>query len=61
MYHIDSEVILALMKDYGTTELEAADIYYTSIIFGKLTDETTELYKKSWQEIYEALKRELKL
>jgi hypothetical protein len=56
MYHIDSEVILAMMKEYGMTDLEAADMYYTSKTFIKLTDETTELYKKPWTEIYEMLK-----
>ena len=60
MYHIDSDVILAMMKDYGMTELEAADIYYTSKTYIKLTDETTELYKKQWTEIYDILKIELK-
>ncbi|MDR2474038.1 MAG: DUF3990 domain-containing protein [Tannerella sp.] len=61
MYHIDSEVLLALMKDYGMSELEAADIYYTSETYIKLTDETTELYKKTWTEIYEILKINLYL
>jgi len=61
MYHIDSNVILALMEDYGMTELEAVDIYYTSKTYIKLTDETTELYKKQWTEIYGMLKIELNL
>jgi len=60
MYHIDSEVILALMRDYEMNELEAADIYYTSKTYLALTDETTEFYKKEWTEIYEMLKIELK-
>ena len=59
MYHIDSEVILALMKDFEMTELEATDVYYTSKIYTKLTNETTELYKKQWAEIYEIMKNEL--
>jgi len=59
MYHIDSEVVLALINDYGMTELEVADIYYTSETYRKLADEATEFYKKSWQEIYEMLKQEL--
>ena len=53
-------MLLALMKNYEMTELDAADIYYTSKTYGKLTDEITELYKKIWQEIYEFLKTELK-
>ena len=60
MYHIDSDVILAMIRDYGMTELEATDVYYTSKTYIKLTDETTELYKKQWTEIYELLKFELK-
>ena len=60
MYHIDSDVIFALIKDYGITELEATDVYYTSKTYIKLTDETTELYKKQWTEIYDLLKIELK-
>ena len=60
MYHIDSEVILSMMENYGMTELEATDIYYTSKTYTLLTDETTELYKKTWQEIYELLQDELK-
>jgi len=41
------------------TELEATDVYYTSKIYTKLTNETTELYKKQWAEIYEIMKNEL--
>jgi hypothetical protein len=61
MYHIDSDVILALMKDNGMTALEAADIYYTSKTYIELTNETTNLYRKQWTEIYGMLKIELKL
>ena len=42
-------------------ELEVADKYYTSQTYIQLADETTEFYKKSWQEIYLMLKEELKL
>jgi hypothetical protein len=56
MMDIDNEIIKSLMKEYGMTDLEAADMYYTSKTFIKLTDETTELYKKPWTEIYEMLK-----
>ena len=37
----------------------AADKFYSSKTFSKLADESTELYKRSWQEIYELLKQEL--
>jgi hypothetical protein len=59
MYHIDSDVILALMRDNNISELKATDIYYTSEIYSKLADETTELYKKQWIDIYQMLKIEL--
>jgi hypothetical protein len=61
IYHIDSDVLQALMRDYETTETEAIDIYYTSKTYAKLADETTEFYKKTWMEIYEMLKQELKM
>ena len=60
IYHIDDEILKRLMIDYGKTEIEALDIYYTSDIYSQLTNETTGLYKKSWQEIYEILKTEFK-
>ncbi|MDR2086221.1 MAG: DUF3990 domain-containing protein [Dysgonamonadaceae bacterium] len=59
IYHIDSDVLQALMIDYGISETEATDIYYTSETFAKLADETTAFYKKSWTEIYEMLKKEI--
>ena len=31
-------------------------LFYFSKTFGKLADEHTKLYQKSWQEIYEILK-----
>jgi hypothetical protein len=40
------------------TELEATDKYYSSQTYSQLVDETTELYKRNWQEIYEMLKKE---
>ena len=46
------------MTDYGINEMEAADRYYTSNTYAQLADESTELYKKTWQEIYGLLKQE---
>lgn len=60
IYHIDDYVVQALMIDYEKTEIEAMDIYYTSETYSELAAEITELYKKTWQEIYEILKTELK-
>ncbi len=61
IYHIDSDILQALMSDYGMNELDATDRYYTSQTYSQLVNETKELYKKSWQEIYELLKQELNL
>ena len=58
-YHIDKNILQALMTDYGIDEIEATDQYYTSNTYAQLADETTEFYKKDWAEIYEFLKQEL--
>jgi len=57
--NIDYEIVNALMIDYEMNETEAIDIYYTSNTYTNFSDESTELYKKSWQEIYEILKTEI--
>lgn len=57
---IGSNILQALMTDYGINELEATDKYYTSKTYTKLADEASEFYKKDWSEIYEMLKQELK-
>jgi hypothetical protein len=61
IYHTDDEILQNLMTDYGKSELEAADIYFASKTYTQFSDETSELYKKPWQEIYEMLKKELNL
>jgi predicted RNA-binding protein YlxR (DUF448 family) len=45
--------------DFDIDEETAADKFYLSKTFAKLSNETTGLYKKTWQEIYKILKREL--
>ena len=57
--HIDYDIIQTLITDYGLSEMEAADIYYTSATYTKLADETTGLYKKDLIGIFELLKAEL--
>jgi hypothetical protein len=59
IYHIDSDILQALMTDYEMNELEATDKYYTSQTYSQLADDTTEFYKRDWWEIYEMLKKEL--
>jgi hypothetical protein len=61
IYHIDSDILQALISDYGMSELDATDKYYTSQTYCQLTDETTDFYKESWQKIYKILKQELNL
>jgi len=48
-------------KDFGIIETEAVNIYYKSNTYTQLADETTGLYKKSWTDIYQMLKMELKM
>ena len=59
IYDIGDKVVQSLMIDYKLNELEAVDRYYTSNTYTQLSDESTEFYKKTWKEIYEALKAEL--
>jgi hypothetical protein len=61
IYHIDSDVLQALMTAHEMNELDATDKYYTSQTYSRLADETTELYEKSWHEIYQMLKQKLNL
>jgi hypothetical protein len=59
IYHIDGNILQALMTNHEMNELDATDKYYTSQTYSQLSDETTDFYKKSWQEIYELLRKEL--
>jgi hypothetical protein len=51
----------ALVMEYKMNEQKAADLFFTSDTFAQLSDRATGLYLKSWQEIYEMLKKELKI
>jgi hypothetical protein len=55
---IDDLIVEQLMLDNQIDETQAVDLYYKSETFKKLSDEATEFYKKTWQEIYELLKKE---
>jgi hypothetical protein len=59
IYHIDNDVLQALMTEYEITEMEATDIYYTSATYTKLANEATAFHKKNWMEIYDTLIKEL--
>lgn len=55
-----SETILStLIIDKNSDEETVSNLFYNSDIFAQLSDESSKLYKKSWQEIYEMLKTEL--
>jgi hypothetical protein len=56
---ISEPLLETLMLDKGLNEVEATDLFYTSKTFTRLADETTKLYLKSWQDIYQMLLREL--
>jgi hypothetical protein len=58
---ISEPLIEKLMIEKDIDEIQATDIFFTSKTYTRLANETTELYKKSWQEIYEILGKELKM
>jgi hypothetical protein len=57
--HISRPIIEALMAEYGMVKSDASDTLYNSDVFTQLSDKTTELYLKKWEEIYEMLKIEI--
>ncbi len=61
IYDIGWEVMRALVQDYGLSEVEATDFYHTSQTYAAVAEESTGYYKKPWREIYEMLRRELKI
>ncbi|MDR1887017.1 MAG: DUF3990 domain-containing protein, partial [Prevotellaceae bacterium] len=61
MVRINESVVAQLILDKNIDEKTASDIFYTSQTFVGLSDTTTGLYLKSWREIYEMLKKELRV
>ena len=61
MINIDDAITQSLVKDYKISKENAVDIYFNSEIYQKLIDETTGLYLKPWENIYELLKQEIKI
>jgi hypothetical protein len=61
MVSIDDAITQALIADYGLSESEAIDAYFSSGTYKRLVDETTGFYKKTWTEIYQILLQELKI
>ncbi len=60
MVDIAEPLLETLMSDRAINETEATDLFYTSKTFAQLADESTGLHLKTWQEIYELLKCELR-
>ena len=58
---IDDAVTQSLISDFEMADDKAIDTYFNSKTYSLLIDESTKYYEKSWQEIYELLKKELKL
>jgi len=58
---MDDFLVEQLMLDNQIDETRAADLFYNSKTFAQLADESAVLYKKSNHEIYEMLKKELKI
>jgi len=59
--HISRPIIEMLITEQKFTKYDAAERLYNSKTFSKLSDKTSELYKKQWAEIYDMLKIELGL
>ena len=58
---IDDAVIQSLIVDVKMNDYKAIDTYFNSKTYSLLIDENTKYYQKTWQEIYELLKNELKI
>jgi hypothetical protein len=58
---ISEPLLEALMLDNQIDEVKATDLFYNSETFALLADKSAEYYKKSWTEIYEMLKKELRM
>ena len=59
MLSINNNIIQSIIKDKKLSEEKAIDLFFSSNIYIQLTDESTGLYKKSWEDIYELLRREI--
>jgi hypothetical protein len=55
---IGEKIIETLMLDCGIDEEKATDKFFSSQTFIQLSDDSSELFEKSWREIYKMLKKE---
>ena len=58
---IDDAITQSLIVDFEMNDYRAIDTYFNSKTYSLLIDESTNIYQKSWQEIYEMVKKELKM
>jgi len=58
---IGERVLEKIMIDNDIDEFQATDLFYNSKTFSQLAEKNTNLYKKSWMEIYEMLKKDLEI
>jgi len=56
----DDAIIQNLMTEFGFSEEKAIDFYFNSNTYRQLINENSGLYKKSWNEVYNILLKELK-
>jgi hypothetical protein len=58
---IGEKVVERLIIDFGKSEKEASEWFFSSAAFAKLSDYNTRFFTKPWTEIYEMLKKELNM
>lgn len=61
MENIDNSIIETLVVNFQITEEKATDLYYSSKTYSQIANESTGLYEKPWEEIYQFLLQEIKL
>ncbi|GHT65068.1 hypothetical protein FACS189451_12770 [Bacteroidia bacterium] len=61
MSETGEKIIEQFVLDFDFGEEKAADLFFSSAVFGKLSEKSTEIYLKDWHEIYQMLKQELNL
>ncbi|GHV51822.1 hypothetical protein FACS1894181_14250 [Bacteroidia bacterium] len=59
--NMDDAITHSLIIDFGIAIEKAIDLYFESKTYQQLVDESTGLYEKPWEEVYQLLLQELKL
>lgn len=60
-FTIDESILQSLIVDFNLLEEQAIELYFQSKTYSNLIDETTQLFKKDWRELYRLLCSELNL